>query len=109
MHWAFRIGKPERQALFGCFRDLEKVAAIVDEGQKSVHQVEKKLTSVGRRHKLSRRRNSVAMSFRRRPEIWRQLRYEAGDRQVAGELDVGLTHNVGGTGQTCVVHIFERR
>jgi hypothetical protein len=22
---------------------------------------------------------------------------------------IGLTHNVGGTGQTCVVHIFERR
>jgi acetyl-CoA C-acetyltransferase len=41
-------------------------------------------------------------------EAWKQLRGEAGDRQVAG-VDLALTHNVGGTGQTCVVHIFERR
>jgi len=26
-----------------------------------------------------------------------------------GNPDLGLTHNVGGTGQTCVVNIFERR
>ncbi len=42
-------------------------------------------------------------------EIWKQLRGEAGARQLPGELRLGLTHNVGGTGQTCVVHIFERR
>jgi acetyl-CoA C-acetyltransferase len=42
-------------------------------------------------------------------EIWKQLRGEAGDRQVAGNPRIGLTHNVGGTGQTCVVNIFERR
>jgi acetyl-CoA C-acetyltransferase len=42
-------------------------------------------------------------------EIWNQLRGLAGGRQVPGHLDLGLTHNVGGTGQTCVVHIFERR
>ncbi|MCO6449889.1 MAG: hypothetical protein J5I90_03770 [Caldilineales bacterium] len=42
-------------------------------------------------------------------EIWRQLRGEAGARQVAGTPRLGLTHNVGGTGQTAVVHIFERR
>ncbi|MGD9316068.1 MAG: hypothetical protein PVG56_04460 [Anaerolineae bacterium] len=41
-------------------------------------------------------------------EAWKQLRGEAGDRQVA-DVDLALTHNVGGTGQTCVVHIFERR
>jgi acetyl-CoA C-acetyltransferase len=41
-------------------------------------------------------------------EIWKQLRGEAGERQVPGTT-LGLTHNVGGTGQTCVVHIFERR
>jgi len=41
-------------------------------------------------------------------EIWKQLRGEAGDRQIP-DATVGLTHNVGGTGQTCVVHIFERR
>jgi acetyl-CoA acetyltransferase len=42
-------------------------------------------------------------------EIWKQLRGEAGARQVPGDPGIGLTHNVGGTGQTCVVHIFERR
>lgn len=42
-------------------------------------------------------------------EVWKQLRGSAGERQVAGEPSLGLTHNVGGTGQTCVVHIFERR
>jgi acetyl-CoA C-acetyltransferase len=41
-------------------------------------------------------------------EIWKQLRGVAGERQVPGAT-LGLTHNVGGTGQTCVVHIFERR
>jgi acetyl-CoA C-acetyltransferase len=41
-------------------------------------------------------------------EIWKQLRGEAGERQVPGAA-LGLTHNVGGTGQTCVVHIMERR
>lgn len=42
-------------------------------------------------------------------EIWKQLHGAAGERQLPGQLDLGLTHNVGGTGQTCVVHIFERR
>jgi acetyl-CoA C-acetyltransferase len=41
-------------------------------------------------------------------EVWKQLRGQAGERQVPGAT-LGLTHNVGGTGQTCVVHIFERR
>jgi len=42
-------------------------------------------------------------------EIWKQMRGEAGERQVEGTLDLGLTHNVGAAGQTCVVHIFERK
>jgi acetyl-CoA C-acetyltransferase len=42
-------------------------------------------------------------------EIWKQMRGIAGERQVSGDVNVGLTHNVGGTGQTCVVHIYERR
>jgi len=40
-------------------------------------------------------------------EIVRQLQGEAGERQVAGAT-VGLTHDVGGTGATSVVHLFER-
>ena len=43
-------------------------------------------------------------------EIWHQLRGTAGERQVPNkDLRLGLTHNVGATGGTCVVHIFERR
>lgn len=42
-------------------------------------------------------------------EVWKQLRGEAGDRQLKGNPDLGLTHNVGGTGQTCIVNILERR
>lgn len=40
-------------------------------------------------------------------EIFLQLRGEAGDRQVAGP-EVGLAHNVGGSGATCSVHVFGR-
>lgn len=42
-------------------------------------------------------------------EVWKQMRGQAGPRQVARDVDLALTHNVGGTGQTCVVHIYERR
>jgi acetyl-CoA C-acetyltransferase len=42
-------------------------------------------------------------------EIWKQLHGAAGERQVASNPKIGLTHNVGGSGQTCVVNIFERR
>ena len=38
--------------------------------------------------------------------VW-QLRGEAGDRQVDG-AEIGMTHNVGGSGGTVVVHIFKR-
>ncbi|MFB6131857.1 MAG: 3-ketoacyl-CoA thiolase, partial [Halanaeroarchaeum sp.] len=39
-------------------------------------------------------------------EIFKQLRGEAGDRQVSG-LSRGLTHNVGGSGGAVAVHVFE--
>ncbi len=42
-------------------------------------------------------------------EVVTQMRGKAGERQVAGDVPLALTHNVGGTGSTAVVHIFERR
>ncbi len=39
--------------------------------------------------------------------IVQQLRGEAGKRQV-DNAQVGLTHNVGGHGQYCIVNIFSR-
>ena len=42
-------------------------------------------------------------------EVFHQLRGEAGDRQLPNpNLEVGLAHNVGGTGGTCVVNILRR-
>jgi acetyl-CoA acetyltransferase len=41
-------------------------------------------------------------------ELWEQMHAAAGPRQVRGDLSLALAHNVGGTGQTCTVHIFER-
>jgi len=40
-------------------------------------------------------------------EITKQLRGEAGPRQV-NNAGIGLTHNVGGSGQIAAVHIFRR-
>jgi acetyl-CoA C-acetyltransferase len=40
-------------------------------------------------------------------EITKQLRGEAGPRQVK-DPEIGLTHNVGGSGQIALVHIFRR-
>jgi len=41
-------------------------------------------------------------------EITKQLRGEAGSRQVKA-AEIGLTHNVGGSGQISLVHIFRRQ
>lgn len=42
-------------------------------------------------------------------ETFHQLRGEAGPRQLPNpNLELGLTHNVGGTGGTCVVNILRR-
>jgi acetyl-CoA C-acetyltransferase len=41
-------------------------------------------------------------------EVWKQMRGEAGDRQIPGDIPLAMTHNVGATGNTCVVHIFEQ-
>lgn len=40
-------------------------------------------------------------------EIVKQLRGDAGERQVPG-AKVGLTHNVGGIGQYCFVQVLRR-
>ncbi|HEX76513.1 MAG TPA: hypothetical protein G4O12_08070 [Dehalococcoidia bacterium] len=43
-------------------------------------------------------------------EVWKQLRVEAGERQVPiKDLRVGAAHNLGGTGGTCTFTILERR
>jgi acetyl-CoA C-acetyltransferase len=48
-----------------------------------------------------------ATGIRQVVEITQQLRGEAGKRQVP-HAEVGLTHNIGGTGGTAIVHIFSK-
>ena len=48
-----------------------------------------------------------ATGIKQAVEIVEQIRGEVGRRQV-DEAEVGLTHNVGGTGGTAVVHILAR-
>jgi acetyl-CoA C-acetyltransferase len=40
-------------------------------------------------------------------ELTLQLRGDAGNRQIT-KAELGLAHNVGGSGATCVVHILSR-
>lgn len=47
-----------------------------------------------------------ATGIKQAAEITQQLRGDAGDRQIDGE--VGLAHNVGGSGGTAVIHILTR-
>ena len=43
-------------------------------------------------------------------EVWKQLRGEAGERQIPNSyLELGIAHNLGGTGGTSTVTILERR
>nr|MDO8115219.1 hypothetical protein [Candidatus Sigynarchaeota archaeon] len=42
-------------------------------------------------------------------EIYKQLKGIADKRQVKGNPEVGLAHNLGGSGGTCVVHVFKRK
>ena len=43
-------------------------------------------------------------------EVWKQLRGEAGERQIPNpNLRIGAAHNVGGHGGTCAFTILERR
>ncbi|NCN58755.1 acetyl-CoA acetyltransferase [Candidatus Roizmanbacteria bacterium CG22_combo_CG10-13_8_21_14_all_38_20] len=42
-------------------------------------------------------------------EIVEQLRGSAGKRQVKGEAKLGLTHNIGGSGGTAVIHILTNK
>jgi acetyl-CoA C-acetyltransferase len=48
-----------------------------------------------------------ATGIKQAVEIVQQLRGEAGKRQVDG-AEIGMTHNVGGSGATAVVHILSR-
>ncbi|HHI30703.1 MAG TPA: thiolase domain-containing protein, partial [Candidatus Methanoperedenaceae archaeon] len=48
-----------------------------------------------------------ATGIKQAVEVTEQLRGEAGKRQVDG-AEIGLTHNVGGSGGTAIIHILQR-
>ncbi|MHA1798584.1 MAG: thiolase C-terminal domain-containing protein [Candidatus Helarchaeota archaeon] len=41
-------------------------------------------------------------------EVYKQLKGIAKKRQIKNDPEIGLTHNLGGSGGTCVVHVFKR-
>jgi acetyl-CoA C-acetyltransferase len=41
-------------------------------------------------------------------EVFKQLRGQADEKRQVDDAEVGLTHNVGGSGATCAVHVFGR-
>jgi acetyl-CoA acetyltransferase len=41
-------------------------------------------------------------------EVFKQLRHQVESQRQVRDAEVGLTHNVGGSGATCAVHIFGR-
>ncbi|MFX1451154.1 MAG: thiolase domain-containing protein [Promethearchaeota archaeon] len=42
-------------------------------------------------------------------EIWKQMRGQAeGERQVKFDVECAMTHNVGGSGGSCVIHIYKK-
>jgi acetyl-CoA C-acetyltransferase len=41
-------------------------------------------------------------------EVYKQMQGLAGERQLKGDVSLALTHNVGATGSTCAVHVYER-
>ena len=41
-------------------------------------------------------------------EVFKQLRSEVESNRQVRDASIGLTHNVGGSGATCAVHLFGR-
>jgi len=78
----------------------------VDEGRTALHGDKPINTSGG----LKAKGHPVGASgVAQVAEIFHQLRGEAAGRQVnKPDLELGLTHNLGGTGGTCVVNILRR-
>ncbi|MGB9005027.1 MAG: thiolase domain-containing protein [Candidatus Aminicenantales bacterium] len=101
-----------------CFTIAEicvtEALGFVDKG-KGGQAVEQGLTSIGGKIPVnpsgglkSKGHPVGATGVAQAVEVVKQLRGEAGDRQVK-EARVGMTQNMGGSGGSCLVHIFERQ
>jgi acetyl-CoA C-acetyltransferase len=105
VHDCFTIAEIIATEDLGFFAPGEAPHAV-DEGRTALHGDRPVNTSGG----LKAKGHPVGASgVAQVNEIFHQLRGEAGGRQVPNpNLEVGLTHNVGGTGGTCVVNILRR-
>ena len=105
VHDCFTIAEIIASEDLGFFAPGEGGRAV-DEGRTTLHGDKPINTSGG----LKAKGHPVGASgVGQVAEIFHQLRGEAGERQVNNpNLALGLTHNVGGTGGTCVVNILRR-
>lgn len=86
------------------FAEKGKGGVVIEEGQTEIDGDSPINTSGGlkaRGHPLG------ATGIAQAAEVVWQLRGDAGKRQVDG-AEIGMTHNIGGTGGTAAVHIFAR-
>ncbi|MEM4034731.1 MAG: thiolase domain-containing protein [Candidatus Micrarchaeaceae archaeon] len=103
VHDCFTIAEIMAMEDLGFFKKGEAAKAI-EEGQTAINGVVSVNTSGGLKgcgHPVG------ATGIKQAVEITWQLRGEAEGRQVSG-AEIGLTHNVGGSGATAVVHILKR-
>ena len=105
VHDCFTIAEIVATEDLGFFEPGEGPRAV-DEGRTALHGDRPINTSGG----LKAKGHPVGASgVAQVIETFHQLRGEAGPRQVQKpNLELGLTHNVGGTGGTCVVNILRR-
>ena len=105
VHDCFTIAEIVASEDLGFFAPGEGPRAV-DEGRTALHGDRPINTSGG----LKAKGHPVGASgIGQVVEIYHQLRGEAGERQVKKpNVEVGLTHNVGGTGGTCVVNVLRR-
>lgn len=107
VHDCFTVAEVMAVADLGFFRPGEEAARAAGEGKTARDGIKPINTSGGLKSKGHPVGASGAAQL---VEIFRQMRGEAGDRQVLNrDIDLALTHNVGAHGTTGVVQIYERR
>lgn len=106
VHDCFTIAEIMAIGDLGFFKEGKEAAAAAGEGKTARDGVKPINTSGGLKckgHPVGA--SGVAMAV----EIFEQMHGKAGARQVKGDINLALTHNVGAHGTTVVVNIFERR
>jgi acetyl-CoA C-acetyltransferase len=106
VHDCFTIAEIMAIADLGFFEPGKEAATAAAEGKTALDGVKPINTSGGLKSKGHPVGATGAAMI---VEIFKQMRGEAGRRQVPMDVDLALTHNVGAHGTTVVVQIYERR